>query len=130
MLSRAFVVHTVKGCDSCYESGLGTHEYGFCRDVVPGMMTDWWRRYEKKMQKGRFRVLMKDVADAAGVSYSQLNRWVNGVGEPSISQAVGMVVLVGTSLNEIFIPNVRAKNVARARIQEQRQKRLSARKRR
>ena len=47
-------------------------------DVAPGMQTDWWRRFEKKMQKGKFRVLKKDVADAGGVSYSQLNRWING----------------------------------------------------
>ena len=94
------------------------------------METDWWRRYEKKMQKGQFRVLKKDVAEAAGVSYSQLNRWVNGEGEPNISQAVGMVVLVGASLDEIFIPNTRAKNAAKERIQQQRQKRLAARKRR
>ena len=92
------------------------------------MRADWWCRYEKKMKKGSFRVLMKDVAEAAGVSYSQLNRWINGVGEPSISQAVGMIVLVGASLDEVFIPNVRAKNAAKARVQEQRQKRLSARK--
>ena len=92
------------------------------------MQADWWRRYEKKMIRGQFHVLMKDVAEGAGVSYSQLNRWVNGKGEPSISQAIGMVVLVGATLDEIFMPNVRAKNAAKTRIQEQRQKRLAARK--
>ena len=95
-------------------------------DVAPGMQTDWWRRFEK-MQKGKFRVLKKDVAEAAGVSYSQLNRWVNGHGEPNISQAIGMVLLVGASLDEIFIPNTRAKNSAKERIRQQRQKRLAAR---
>ena len=108
---------------------MNAHELGLWSSVS-GMKADWWRRYEKKMQKGRFRVLMKDVAEAAGVSYSQLNRWVNGDGEPSISQAIGMVVLVGATLDEVFIPNVRAKNIAKARIEEQRQKRLAARKRR
>ncbi len=97
-------------------------------DVAPGMQTDWWRRFEKKMQKGKFRVLKKDVADAAGVSYSQLNRWVNGHGEPNISQAIGMVLLVGANLDEIFIPNTRAKNAAKDRIRQQREKRLAARK--
>ncbi len=97
-------------------------------DVVSGMQTDWWRRFEKKMQKGKFRVLKKDVADAAGVSYSQLNRWVNGHGEPNISQATGMVLLVGAGLDEIFIPNTRAKNSAKDRIRHQREKRLAARK--
>ena len=92
------------------------------------MQTDWWRRYEKKMQKGQFRVLKKDVAEAAGVSYSQLNRWANGQGEPNISQAIGMVLLVGASLDEIFIPNIRAKNAAKERIQQRRQKRLTAQK--
>ena len=97
-------------------------------DVVPEMQTDWWRRFEKKMQKGKFRVLKKDVAEAAGVSYSQLNRWVNGHGEPNISQAIGMVLLVGAGLDEIFIPNTRAKNAAKERIRQQREKRLAARK--
>ena len=92
------------------------------------MQPDWWRRYEKKMRKGKFRVLKKDVADAAGVSYSQLNRWVNGQGEPSISQAVGMVLLVSATLDEVFIPNARAQTVAKRATQQQRQKRLDARK--
>jgi len=70
------------------------------------------------------------VAEAAGVSYSQLNRWVNGQGEPNISQAVGMVLFVGASLDEIFIPNTRAKNAAKERIRQQRVQRLDARKRR
>ena len=92
------------------------------------MQPDWWRRYEKKMRKGSFRVLMKDVADAAGVSYSQLNRWANGKGQPSISQAAGMVLLVGATLDEVFIPNARAQVATKRTIEQQRRKRLDARK--
>ncbi len=91
------------------------------------MLTDWWTRYEARMQRGKFRVLKRDVAEAAGVSYSQLNRWMNGEGEPSISQAAAMVILVDASLDEIFIPNLRAKRRMERRVQEQRQRRLRGR---
>ena len=79
------------------------------------MPIEWWSRYEAKMQRGKFRILKKDVAEAAGVSYSQLNRWMNGHGEPSISQAAAMVILVDASLDDIFIPNARAKRRAQER---------------
>ncbi len=72
------------------------------------------------MQRGKFRILKKDVAEAAGVSYSQLNRWMNGVGEPSISQAAAMVLLVDASLDEIFIPDARAKRRAQERAAKRR----------
>ncbi len=78
------------------------------------------------MQRGKFRVLMKDVAEAAGVSYSQFSRWVRGEGEPSISQAIGMVALVDATLDEIFMPNSRARSQAVNRVQEQRRNRRRA----
>lgn len=70
---------------------------------------------------------MKDVAEAAGVSYSQLNRWCRGEAEPSVSQAAGMVLLVGASLDEIFIPTKSAKKLVQRRLLEQRQKRIEGR---
>ncbi|MGD8454019.1 MAG: helix-turn-helix transcriptional regulator [Phycisphaerae bacterium] len=72
------------------------------------------------MRRGEFRLLKKDVAEAAGVSYSQLNRWMNGHGEPSISQAAAMVLLVDASLDEIFLPDARAKRLAQRRATDRR----------
>ena len=93
---------------------------------ISEMKADWWRRYEKLMRRGTFRVLMKDVAEAAGVSYSQLSRWVKSEGEPSISQAIGMIALVDATLDEIFIPNARARSQAVKRVQEQQRRRRKA----
>lgn len=89
---------------------------------------DWWPRYAKRMRRGEFHVSMKQVAAAAAVTYSQLNRWLNGKGEPSVSQAAGMVLLVDGSLDEIIIPDERAKKLVKRRIAEQQRERLANRK--
>jgi DNA-binding XRE family transcriptional regulator len=89
---------------------------------------EWWPRYKKKMHRGKFHVSMKQVAEAAAVTYSQVNRWQKGHGDPSVLQAAGMVQLVGASLDEIFIPHKRAKKLAKLRIAQQQRKRLASRK--
>lgn len=88
------------------------------RKVQPRM--DWWGRYAPKMARGRFKLKMKDIAEAAGVSYVQLNRWVRGKGEPTITQAAGMVLLVDASLDEIFLPDEKAKKAVLKRIEARR----------
>ena len=89
---------------------------------------EWWPRYAKRMRKGEFRVSMMQVAQATAVTYSQLNRWLKGRGDPSVLQAAGMVQLIDASLDEIFIPNERAKKLAKLRIAEQQRERLARRK--
>jgi transcriptional regulator with XRE-family HTH domain len=81
---------------------------------------EWWPRYEVRMKRGKFRTRMKDVAEAAGISHTQLTRWVRGKGEPTISQAAGMVMLVDASLDEIFIPDEKAKKAVLKRIEDRR----------
>lgn len=81
---------------------------------------EWWPRYEAKMKRGVFTVKMKEIAAAAGISHSQLDRWVVGEGEPSITQAAAMVMLVDASLDEIFVPDEKAKKAVLRRIEERR----------
>lgn len=85
-----------------------------------GESPEWWPRYAARMQHGPFSVKMKQVAMAAGVSYSQLNRWVNCDSEPNITQAASMVMLVGASLDEIFLPDEKAKKAVLKRIEARR----------